>query len=66
MIVRLDWSDYSPERVRELKCQGCQVMLDVNIYDIPNTMNNALENLRKVGVDCVTVIQDNKKVLINL
>jgi orotidine-5'-phosphate decarboxylase len=66
MLIRLDWSDYSPQKVKELKKKGHKVFLDVNLWDIPNTMERALESLKKVGVDYVSILENGNKVLKNL
>ncbi|MDR3241601.1 MAG: orotidine-5'-phosphate decarboxylase [Lactobacillaceae bacterium] len=44
-----------PEFVRGLKAKGYTVFLDLKLYDIPNTVQKATQNLAELGVDYLTV-----------
>lgn len=66
MIKRIDWSDYSPQKVKELKEQGDNVFLDINLYDIPDTTEKALKAMKEIGIDYVSAIEEGQKVFKNL
>lgn len=40
-----------PSLVRELKQMGCRIFLDLKLYDIPHTVENAMKNISSLGVD---------------
>lgn len=44
-----------PAIIRELKRRGCRIFLDLKLYDIPNTVEQAMFQLGQQGVDMVTV-----------
>lgn len=44
-----------PSLVRDLKAAGFTVFLDLKLYDIPNTVGQAVKNLAKLDVDYLTV-----------
>lgn len=46
---------YGNEIVRELKAKGYKVFLDLKLHDIPITVEKAMCNLAKLGVDIVNV-----------
>jgi orotidine-5'-phosphate decarboxylase len=41
--------------VRELKSEGCQVFLDLKLYDISETVKRAVARIAQEGVDLLTV-----------
>lgn len=41
--------------VRELKANGKRVFLDAKLYDIPNTVESAVQSILKLGADFLTV-----------
>ena len=46
--------------VGELKKLGnFKIFLDLKLYDIPNTMADAAEEIAKIGVDMINVIRRN-------
>jgi orotidine-5'-phosphate decarboxylase len=65
-LVRLTWVDYSLEKVRQLKRQGYTILLDINLWDISNTMKNTFEALKMVGVDYFTAMYKGDIVLVDL
>ncbi len=40
-----------PDVVREIKKRGHKIFLDLKLHDIPNTVQKAMRNLAKLGVD---------------
>lgn len=44
-----------PDIVREIKALGHPVFLDLKLHDIPNTVERAMMNLARLGVDMVNV-----------
>lgn len=44
-----------PNLVRDLKAAGFTVFLDLKLYDIPNTVGQAVKNLAKLDIDYLTV-----------
>lgn len=44
-----------PQIINELKDKGHEVFLDLKLYDIPNTVGQAMKNLATLGVDIVNV-----------
>lgn len=44
-----------PELVRELKELGFSIFLDLKLHDIPNTVEKAMYNIGKLGVDLTNV-----------
>lgn len=44
-----------PAIVREVKARGHRVFLDLKLYDIPNTVRQAMKNLALLGVDMTNV-----------
>ncbi len=46
---------YGNEIVRELKASGYKIFLDLKLHDIPITVEKAMMNLAKLGVDIVNV-----------
>ena len=44
-----------PDIVRKLKAMGHDVFLDLKLHDIPNTVNKAMRNLAKLGVNMTNV-----------
>ncbi len=44
-----------PHIVREIKALGHKVFLDLKLHDIPNTVNKAMKNLARLGVDMTNV-----------
>lgn len=44
-----------PSLVQDLKAAGFTVFLDLKLYDIPNTVGQAVKNLAKLDVDYLTV-----------
>ncbi|MCL2631407.1 MAG: orotidine-5'-phosphate decarboxylase [Firmicutes bacterium] len=39
-----------PELIRELQKKGAKIFLDLKLYDIPNTVENAMKNIGRLGV----------------
>ncbi len=46
---------YGPEIVKTVEKAGARVFLDLKLFDIPNTMINAIHEAQKLGVWAVTV-----------
>lgn len=44
-----------PEMVKKLKEMGFKIFLDLKLHDIPNTVQKAMVNLGKLGVDITNV-----------
>ncbi len=44
-----------PDIVREIKARGHRIFLDLKLHDIPNTVNKAMKNLGRLGVDMTNV-----------
>ncbi|MEA4921479.1 MAG: orotidine-5'-phosphate decarboxylase [Clostridiaceae bacterium] len=44
-----------PDIVREIKAGGHRIFLDLKLHDIPNTVNKAMRNLARLGVDMTNV-----------
>lgn len=44
-----------PDIVREIKARGHRIFLDLKLHDIPNTVNKAMKNLARLGVDMTNV-----------
>ena len=44
-----------PDIVREIRARGHQIFLDLKLHDIPNTVNKAMRNLARLGVDMTNV-----------
>ncbi|GAO99268.1 orotidine-5'-phosphate decarboxylase [Fructobacillus ficulneus] len=44
-----------PAIVADLKNRGCQIFLDLKLFDIPNTVKQAMVQIGRLGVDYVTV-----------
>lgn len=44
-----------PSLVTELKEQGFEIFLDLKLHDIPNTVESAMKNIAKLGVDLTNV-----------
>lgn len=44
-----------PDIVREIKARGHKLFLDLKLHDIPNTVNKAMRNLARLGVDMTNV-----------
>lgn len=44
-----------PDIVREIRARGHQIFLDLKLHDIPNTVNKAMLNLARLGVDMTNV-----------
>ena len=44
-----------PDIVREIKDRGHRIFLDLKLHDIPNTVNKAMRNLARLGVDMTNV-----------
>src|SRR5690625_5847545 len=44
-----------PDVIKRLKEDNHPVFLDLKLYDIPNTVHNAMKNLAKLEVDIVNV-----------
>ena len=40
-----------PDVVREIKARGHKIFLDLKLHDIPNTVQKAMRNLARLGVD---------------
>lgn len=40
-----------PDIVREIKARGHKIFLDLKLHDIPNTVQRAMRNLARLGVD---------------
>ncbi|MDL2324140.1 orotidine-5'-phosphate decarboxylase [Ruminococcaceae bacterium OttesenSCG-928-A16] len=40
-----------PDIVREIKSRGHKIFLDLKLHDIPNTVQRAMRNLARLGVD---------------
>ena len=40
-----------PQLVRKLKEMGCKIFLDLQLHDIPNTVDKAMRNLGELGVE---------------
>ena len=45
----------SPDIVRQIKSMGHDVFLDLKLHDIPNTVNKAMRNLARLGVNMTNV-----------
>lgn len=43
------------EIIKKIKSVGANVMADLKLFDIPNTMNNSIKLLRSAGADIITV-----------
>lgn len=46
---------HGPETVREIRAMGHDIFLDLKLHDIPNTVNKAMKNLAKIGVNMTNV-----------
>ncbi|WP_429970389.1 orotidine-5'-phosphate decarboxylase [Fructilactobacillus sp. Tb1] len=46
---------YGPEVVKQIKQRGCDIFLDLKLFDIPHTVEKAMEQLGALGVDYTTV-----------
>lgn len=44
-----------PEIVKQIKQRGCDIFLDLKLFDIPHTVEKAMEQLGVLGVDYTTV-----------
>lgn len=44
-----------PEIVRQIKAMGHDIFLDLKLHDIPNTVNKAMRNLARLGVNMTNV-----------
>ena len=44
-----------PDIVRAIKDRGHKIFLDLKLHDIPNTVNKAMKNLARLGVDMTNV-----------
>ena len=44
-----------PSIVREIKARGHRIFLDLKLHDIPNTVNKAMRNLARLGVNMTNV-----------
>lgn len=44
-----------PEVVKQIKQRGCKIFLDLKLFDIPHTVEKAMEQLGALGVDYTTV-----------
>lgn len=44
-----------PDIVREIRARGHKIFLDLKLHDIPNTVNKAMRNLARLGVDMTNV-----------
>ena len=44
-----------PDIVRQIKSMGHDVFLDLKLHDIPNTVNKAMRNLARLGVNMTNV-----------
>ena len=44
-----------PDIVRAIKDRGHKIFLDLKLHDIPNTVNKAMRNLARLGVDMTNV-----------
>ena len=44
-----------PEMVREIKRRGHKIFLDLKLHDIPNTVEKAMRNIAKLGVEITNV-----------
>ncbi len=44
-----------PDIVRQIKSMGHDVFLDLKLHDIPNTVNKAMRNLARLGVNLTNV-----------
>lgn len=44
-----------PDIVRQIKAMGHDVFLDLKLHDIPNTVNKAMRNLARLGVNMTNV-----------
>lgn len=44
-----------PQLVKELKEDGFKIFLDLKLHDIPNTVNKAMKNIGRLGVDLTNV-----------
>lgn len=44
-----------PAIVKEIKARGHKIFLDLKLHDIPNTVESAMRNLAKLGVDMVNL-----------
>ena len=44
-----------PDVVRQIKALGHDVFLDLKLHDIPNTVNKAMRNLARLGVNMTNV-----------
>ena len=45
----------APDIVRQIKSMGHDVFLDLKLHDIPNTVNKAMRNLARLGVNMTNV-----------
>ncbi|PAF50059.1 orotidine 5'-phosphate decarboxylase [Helicobacter sp. 13S00401-1] len=52
--------------VKALKDLGFSIFLDLKLYDIPNTMNDALKECIKLDIDFLSVHASSGKVALNL
>ena len=44
-----------PDIVKAIKDRGHNIFLDLKLHDIPNTVNKAMRNLARLGVDMTNV-----------
>lgn len=44
-----------PQLVQKLKEMGCRIFLDLKLHDIPNTVEKAMKNIAKLGVEITNV-----------
>lgn len=44
-----------PYIIEELKTKGHSIFLDLKLFDIPTTVQNAMKNIAKLGVDIVNI-----------
>lgn len=54
-MIKINWSDFTDFESMKSLCQKEKVILDFNLWDIPNTMRRNIKAFAEIGAYAMTV-----------